>query len=521
MRSLVDLYFGLTVAIAFAGGLPQESFQKLGGWAALEREWTYPASSYRQCKALALPDSDVDRWEDDRLASDAGRSAIVHIAAGRALERLVAMGGDSLFVKLFDYNSTTWASRDSHDLEGLNSWTSDAFATRVATRHPYRETELRNHRGNITLRIRYVREPPEANLYAGIQLQTIRRLRPFYEVYETHGETQLWLGPDPGDPGFQGYPPARTLEDYRRTGDCSWGGFDEGGTYSSPPPNPSGFSLLPLPVRHSGWSFYLGAADYDYDPPWEDRLFVPVSSHDNAAIIGQCVQRESAQRKTLFAPPRSSDSEHVKVRIYDGVVAYREEFTFVVEIYPEIFNRAAMRIPSESAGQGRWAGSPEEAVTFVILHEIQHAVAYISQNSQYPFGSESMRLRPVGDTESDAWEYASSAVRLEARGINVSVDVNSDVATVHLDGSAWNSQRFRTRRLNNSSARLAVPPAEHSILVTFADHATPAYNELPDDIALMQEGVNAQGQRTLELSPRAGRSYHIFSDEDGVHIREY
>lgn len=93
----------------------------------------------------------------------------------------------------------------------------------------------------------------------------------------------------------------------------------------------------------------------------------------------------------------------------DCKVCYREEFNFVIEISPEIFDRKYLMIPSEN---NRLARNQTEAIMYIVLHELGHIESYLSKESKC-WIKFSTQLTEQDNSEESAWEFASTVMRLK------------------------------------------------------------------------------------------------------------
>ncbi len=99
-----------------------------------------------------------------------------------------------------------------------------------------------------------------------------------------------------------------------------------------------------------------------------------------------------------------------EVQCKECLLCYREELEVNIEINPEIFDRMSLWIPNEGPnGKGRWAREPMEAIIYVILHEIGHIEAFLSNESKLTKYSKPSLQKQYNDEES-AWEFASSVM---------------------------------------------------------------------------------------------------------------
>jgi hypothetical protein len=92
----------------------------------------------------------------------------------------------------------------------------------------------------------------------------------------------------------------------------------------------------------------------------------------------------------------------------DKTYCFREELMAKIEVFPEVFLRRRLWIGAEQ----RWARTPVEATVYLILHEMGHLESFLRSTSvMYKFVIGSSKPPSSGNSEADAWEYASSAIR--------------------------------------------------------------------------------------------------------------
>lgn len=89
-------------------------------------------------------------------------------------------------------------------------------------------------------------------------------------------------------------------------------------------------------------------------------------------------------------------------------ICYREEIIVKIEIYPEVFNRGKLCIPSEK----QWAENCVDAMTYIILHELGHIESFISKKSKLrKLGHNLSLLLEQDNSEDAAWQFATNIAK--------------------------------------------------------------------------------------------------------------
>lgn len=135
---------------------------------------------------------------------------------------------------------------------------------------------------------------------------------------------------------------------------------------------------------------------------------------------GDCNEENNRAFPSVYWTPADGEikinSEHY------ANVCYREELYATVEVFPVMFATSIEVSPGKyTAGafcicsERRWARDPVEAVMYAILHEFGHLESHIGDLSNYRIldvaGRATASMREWGNSENDAWGYASDAMR--------------------------------------------------------------------------------------------------------------
>lgn len=307
-------------------------------------------------------------------ASAEERTALVLEALERVRDKLVLCGTDSHIVRVAEWGRRRAATRPA--LEVLRG-------------------TMRDDRDSVSISVSYVQRQPEADVYSGAMMTYDFIARP-YHVREHYPELAML--------NIDGRIPREALPHYAE--------FAGGELLEDFGPASIGVRLdTDQTERPDGRRFDLRArSSIDTGRPFPIYISYNLAGGYSLDWMSEAQLRDYLSEwggKRVYTPDSVAP-----LLVFKGRYCFREELSVRVEIYPEVFNRGALWIPNESQGQGRWARTALEALGYLILHELGHTEAFVSEFSKYPYGSSRLQpLTPVGDAEEDAWEYASTVIR--------------------------------------------------------------------------------------------------------------
>jgi hypothetical protein len=134
--------------------------------------------------------------------------------------------------------------------------------------------------------------------------------------------------------------------------------------------------------------------DFDLPPP-------------SKVLYGQLMRVGNLEDWERYIYSHSRPQRHFST-LTQASVTTQEFFTIDIEIFPLIFDRKELVIPSEIGLDYPWARDPVEATTLVILHELAHLEQYILDNAKT---AEYRQQKPLAEGEDAAWAFASSLIR--------------------------------------------------------------------------------------------------------------
>lgn len=347
-------------------------------------------------------------WTDRRIDTDAGRRTLLVEAAKHVYGLLAKCGTDTHIYKLIleAVGNDDIAQRlidgrcDVRVVTRRNSRT-NALVSRPSINFDAKRTSavVAVTAPGLVLLIepQYVQRQPEASIYAQAVLVNERAARPFYE----------------------------RLMDRKADG----GSWEDGPTVSCP--------AAAADVTGSCTDDVIGAVNR-MDRHLASRLWLAVGISDTATVtvapnsaglgpptILDITAKEFRDLGGIDAtePDFSEDPTPIitpvfRLKQFKGKYSFIEQFRIGIEVYPELFEAEAYWIrnepnPEDPTKCGRWARTPMEALTYVLLHELGHVESYVARRSQYPFGKVGQNaLLPLpGEKEEDADAFASSVVR--------------------------------------------------------------------------------------------------------------
>lgn len=162
-----------------------------------------------------------------------------------------------------------------------------------------------------------------------------------------------------------------------------------------------------------------GLSAHDAPPPDSDLRFLVEDEHHYWPTSIRIVANYSAIQRLsdtagrihgeYFVDEFQYNVSSTGSSIIERHTAKHQEFKSEIEVFPWIFETGELCLSSER----RWARSPIEAATYVLMHEIGHLESQFTfsyepqrDDTRYP----SMGSRP-GATEREAWDFASSVAR--------------------------------------------------------------------------------------------------------------